>query len=148
MTEPQATPEAILGDQFWAQPETALTEEFSFIYAQVLAVFRDEVRERSGAAIDLLLVERMAFMYAYLRQREAEPRANLSDRTRREMNKDWLDLATSMKKMWVAEDKDNTAEVVLKKVDKAIFNAVKDLPEAQGRNVQEALAHSLEAVGL
>jgi predicted transcriptional regulator len=148
MTELVPTTEETLGDQFWAQPDTALTDEFRFIYAQVLAVFRVEVTERGGSAIDLLLVERMAFMYAYLRQREAEPRANLSDRTRREMNKDWLDLATSMKKMWNAEDKDSTAEVVLKKVDKAIHNAVKDLPERQGREVREALAHSLEAVGL
>jgi predicted transcriptional regulator len=148
MTELVPTPEETLGDEFWTQPDTALTEEFRFIYAQVLGVFRAEVRERGGSAIDFLLVERMAFMYAYLRQREAEPRANLADRTRREMNKDWIDLASNMKKMWNAEDKDSTAEVVLKKVDKAIFNAIKDLPERQGRAVQEALAQSLEAVGL
>jgi hypothetical protein len=137
-----------LGDNFWAQPEAALNEEFRFIYAQVLGVFRAEVAERGGSAIDLLLVERMAFMYAYLRQRESEPRVNLTDRTRREMNKDWLDLATSMKKMWNLEDRDNADEIILKKVEKAVTKAFKDMPESQGRAAQEAMVNALAEVGV
>lgn len=147
------TAEEILGEEFWTQPDGVLSTEFNLIYAQVLSVLREEVRSRGGSSIDFLIVERMAFSYAYLRFREtqsadAENGNAITDRTRREMNKDWLDLATSMKKMWNSEDKENLGEAILKKVNKAIFEAVKELPEAQAREIQGRLAESFGSVGL
>lgn len=145
-----ATPEETLGQEFWTQPETLFggNEVFSLMYSTVLAVFREENRQRNGSAIDLLVAERIASMYVYLRFREADVDTPMTDRTRREMNKDVLDLLTQMKKLWLSEDRDNAAEAVMKKANGAILNALKDMPESEARAIQRALAESFEASGL
>lgn len=140
--------EETLGVEFWTQPENMFggNEVFSLMYATVLQVFRDENRTRSGSAIDLLIAERIAAMYVYLRYRESND--DLVDRTRREFNKDVLDLLTLMKKLWLTEDKGNEAEVILKKVNTAVSSVLRDMPESQARNLQRDLAESLAAQGL
>lgn len=142
------TPEEALGTEFWAQPEDVLSPEYGLIYAQVISILRREHDARGGSAVDLLLIERMAFMYSYLRMREAFTEDAMTDRTRREMNKDWIDLAANMRKMWSAEDKDSTADKILQKVDKAVQVALKDLAADEGRKVQKALAEAFENSGL
>lgn len=140
------TTEETLGQEFWTQPDGVLNEVFNLMYSQSLQVLREEVRERKGSGVDYMIVERLAFMYAYLRQRESE--GDMTDRNRREMLKDWLELATSMKKLWTAEDKDNQSENLLKKVNKAILDAVKDMPAGQSVELQRALAESFASQGL
>lgn len=138
--------ESTLGQEFWTQPEGVLNEVFNLMYSQSLQVLREEVRERGGSGVDYMLVERMAFMYAYLRQRETD--RDMTDRNRREMLKDWLELATSMKKLWHTEDKDNQSENLLKKVNKAVLDAVKSMPAGQSADVQRALMESFASQGL
>lgn len=141
-----ATTEETLGAEFWVQPDTALDETFRLMYSQLLQVFREEVRERDGGALDYMIVERLAFMYVFLRMREAD--SEMTDRNRRELQKDWLELATSMKKLWTAEDKENASENLLKKVNKAVLEVVKDLPANQSIQIQQALAESFASQGL
>ena len=138
-----------LGDEFWRQPQEALDETFNFMYSQAIAILRTEVRERGGSLTDFMLAERIAFLYAYLRQRESGiGDGDFSDRTRREMNKDWRELATSMKKLWNGEDNANRAEIVLKKVNTAIQEAMKDMPVTQAAALSSALTDSFEKQGL
>lgn len=149
MTAPeQSEKEEALGAEFWVQPVDALTPTFGFMYAQALAALRLEVRERSGSVIEFMLIERIAFMYAYLRQRESDSENDMTDRTRREMNKDWLEISMTLRKMWGSEDNKNAEEVILRKVNKAIFEATKELPADQAKELQNALAGGFEAVGL
>lgn len=138
--------EETLGQEFWTQPENVLSEVFNLMYSQSIQVLREEIRERNGGVVDYMLIERMAFIYAFMRQREAA--GDIADRNRREMLKDWLELAIQMKKLWSAEDRDNMADILLRKVNKAVFEAVKDLPTNQGAQVQHALAESFANQGL
>lgn len=149
MSAPTLSPtEEALGNDFFVQPAGVLEDVFGFIYAQALGALRDEVRSRQGTALEYMVVERIAFMYAYLRQREAEPESDLTDRTRREMNKDFLDISMALRKLWATDDSKNVEEAVLRKVNKAVFDGLKALPEAQAQEIQYALAGSFEAAGL
>lgn len=140
------TPEEVLGTEFWSQPEDVLVDPtYNLIYSQVMSVLRTEHTQRGGSVIDLLLIERMAFMYAYLRMREANIEGAMTDRTRREMNKDWLDLATAMKKLWNTEDNSDAEVKILQKVDKAINSALTDFAEPEARKIKESLYESFEA---
>lgn len=150
----QSDTEEALGVEFWTQPEHALDEVHQFIYAQALSALRGEVRERDGGILDYMIVERFAFSYAILRMREAGVTAGgdeaqpLTDRTRREMNKDWLEFTLALKKIWNSEDKVDQSELVLKRVNAAVNSALKDMPETQARIVQNALVESFAAHGV
>lgn len=139
--------EDILGAEFWTQPAGVLSETFSFMCAQLASVLRDERRHLGEIPVaDIVLIERFSFGYAFLRQREASIEDNaMTDRTRREMNKDIIEMLLMLKKSWHAEDKDSAQDTILKKVNKAILNAVKDMPDAEGRRLQSILAESFAA---
>ncbi len=139
--------EEVLGNEFWSQPD-ALRPEFSFIYIQFCQALREEVRERGGSALEYAIVERLAFSYAYLRQRESDGMEEFSDRNRREMNKDFLETTMALRKMWGVEDTKNATESVLRKVNKAIADAMKDMPLEEAQQLQGLLANSFEASGL
>ena len=137
-----------LGAEFWVQPSSALKEEYNFIYANALAEFRTAVRDRGGSVFDYILAERLAFNYAILRQREADQEQELTDRTRRELNKDLIEFTLALKKIWNSEDRVDQAEAVLKKVDKAVWEAIKELPADVGEQLQKRLAKTYAEVGL
>lgn len=137
-----------LGAGFWVQPETAIAQAFSAVYSNFAEALRQEVRERGGSAIEFALAERLAANYAILRQREADDTNPITDRTRREMNKDFIEFSLALKKIWAAEDKADQSAIFLKKLDKAVFDAVQGLPEDQRKTVQLALADSFDAAGL
>lgn len=140
-----------LGQEFWTQPQETLSEAMQLIYSNLVAIFRDEISQRGGELVDLMLAERAAFIYSFIREREAETgpvRGLLNDRNRREMNKDLIDLLLTMKKLWSSEAKEGASEKVLAKVNKAIFSVIKELPESDGRKLQSELANAFEANGL
>ena len=150
LLETAPTAEDVLGTEFWVQPEDTLSPPFNLMYVQLSQVLRDEWRTRNGSVLDLPVIERMAYMYAYLRQRESGLRDDIpTDRTRREMNKDWIELAVAMKKMWASEDKDGGGrELVLKRVNEAVASALDGLPKERAAEVKRALAISFESHGV
>jgi hypothetical protein len=144
-----STPEEILGAEFWTQPEGLLDPEFSLMASLLASAFKDERRAQGPLTVeDIVLIERFSFCYSFLRQREARIEDSMADRTRREMNKDIIDLLIMMKKLWTAEDKENAQDVILRRVQKAVSEAVKDMPPAEGRRVQALLADSFQSSGL
>lgn len=143
----EQTADEQLGQEFWHQPQGSFSElpEYDFIYSQVVATLRNE-RGIQATAIDLLLIERLAKMYAYLRMREAFE--DMADRTRREMNKDWLDLALQLKKLWIADDKGEGGEKLLQRVNFAVKAAFEDMPPAYKERAYNKLMESFDRVGL
>lgn len=143
------TPQESLGSEFWVQPDDAWAGDphYSFIYSQVVNVLLAE-RGSLASGLDLMLIERLAKMYSYLRMREAFE--DMTDRTRRELNKDWIELAVSLKKLWAADDRGEGtgAEKLLTKVNVAIKNAIKDLPPGAGQRAYAAIVDSFEREGL
>lgn len=149
MTEatPHLTAEERLGAEFWTQPEQAIRQEaMQLIYGNLVAVFREEIRENGGGLVDLMIAERAAFMYAYNREREATP--GWSDRNRREMNKDLIDLLLTIKKLWGADQKNDAADKALAKAQKAIMSVLSELPESTGKQLQREFADAFEAHGI
>lgn len=143
--------EQALGADFFEQPRSALREPFSVIYASALNEFRKTVRNRDGNVFDYILAERLAFSYAILRQREAdtgEEEDRLTDRTRRELNKDMIEFTISLKKIWNSEDRTDQSEALLKKVDKAVVDAMKSIPKDQAEILQSVLAKEFVKVGI
>lgn len=140
-----------LGQEFWTQPEEALRNgALQLMYSNLVSVLRDEIASNHGSAVDLMIAERAAFMYAYMREREAMtgPGQGMSDRGRREMNKDLVDLLLVIKKLWSVDAKNDVADKVLAKVNKSLFTVLKDLPEETGKKLQRELADAFEANGL
>lgn len=143
-----------LGQEFWTQPSNTLSEPMQLIYRNLVSVLREEIASLSnGGAVDFMVAERVAWMYSFMRERESQTgqgkgMSSLNDRNRREMNKDLIDLLLTIKKLWAADAKDDMAERVLTKVNKAIFSVIKDLPESDGRKLQSELADAFEANGL
>lgn len=148
--ETNQTVDEKLGQEFWTQPEGALSEPMQLIYGNLVAAFREEIALNHGTIVDLMVAERASWMYSFMREREAgrNGMSPLNDRNRREMNKDLIDLLLTMKKLWSADAKEDAAERVLAKVNKAIFSVIKDLPESDGRKLQSELADAFEANGL
>lgn len=149
MTEPadNLTAEERLGNEFWTQPETALrAEAMQLIYGNLISVFREEIRESGGGLVDLMIAERAAFMYAYNREREMAP--GWSDRSRREMNKDLIDLLLTIKKLWASDAKNDAGERALGKAQKAIMSVLNDLPEETAKTLQREFADAFEANGI
>lgn len=148
MTEPtNLTAEERIGNEFWTQPETALRQEaMQLIYSNLVSVFREEIRENGGGLVDLMIAERAAFMYAYNREREMLP--NWSDRSRREMNKDLIDLLLTVKKLWSTDAKNDAADRALAKAQKAIVSVLNDMPEEVGKKLQREFADAFEAHGI
>lgn len=141
------TAEEQLGVEFWEQPEGAFaTPEYDFIYTQVVSAMRSE-RGIQASSIDLLLIERFAKMYAYQRMREAFD--DLNDKTRREMNKDVVELALQLKKLWASDDKGEGGEKLLQRVNEAVKDACQNrLAPTIGQKAYVALMESFDEVGL
>lgn len=143
----QSPVEEALGAEFWSATQGALEPEFDLIRTLAATALRAEVRDRTGSALDFMLIERLAFMYAYLRQAEATEGTSIT--ALRSLQKDWLDLATNMKKIWNAEVKDNQQEILLKKVDKSIGTVFEQLPDTpEYRNIKKMFAESFQANGV
>lgn len=147
-----ASLEETLGEEFFTQPQNVITNTaIQLMYSNLVQVFKEEITERGGSVLDIMLGERAAFLYAYQRNLESDPESwerSAPARTRREMTKDLIDLLTNIKKLWMSEDRNDGGERVLAKVNKAIFDAIKEMPEEQGKALQRDLAASFEANGL
>lgn len=149
MTEPSThlTAEERIGNEFWTQPETALRDAaMQLIYSNLISVFREEIRENGGGIVDLMIAERASFMYAYNREREMSP--NWSDRSRREMNKDLIDLLLTIKKLWATDAKNDAADRALAKAQKAIVSVLNEMPEEVGKKLQREFADAFEQHGI
>lgn len=139
--------EQILGNEFWTQPEGVLREAFALMYSQILQAYREELSQRTASIMDYQLVERVAFTYAFLRQREADADNLITDRNRREMMKDWTELCIQLKKLWNLEDKEAQSEVMMKKLDKIISPILDDLPDTpENRSLKKQFALGLESL--
>lgn len=149
--ELEQTADERLGQEFWTQPEAAFRNEaMQLIYGNLVAVLRDEVTQSHGSVIDLMISERAAFMYSYMRDREARtgPGEGMADRNRREMNKDLIDLLLTIKKLWIADTTKDAGERVLAKVNKAIFEVLNDLPVDTGNKLKQELAYTFDKHGI
>ena len=143
-------PEEALGPEFWAQPEDVLETTFSLIYAQVAAVLRDEYRDRGGTALDLLIIERLASIYARLRMQEAGigVEEEVSTKERRETNKEFIDFALSIKKLWATQDAAYSGEIIKRKLNAAIKDAFSKMSSEDATKLQKVLAESFAEQGV
>ena len=145
MTKDGVAPDA-MPDGFWALSETALKKEtaLQFMGTDISARLRAE--NPSADMLEMMLVERVAFFYVYMRQQECAEFFVPGPRYKEILNS-WTGLAAELRKCRTMS-LETMKDAILLAVSSAIAQAVQDLPEDQRTLIGERIAASFEEAGL
>lgn len=136
-----------MSDEFFAQPEKPLGDEsHQLIYAEVVSRLREE--NPQGDTLELMLIERIAFLYVYIRVKEATG-SFAHDRSYKETNALLIDLMRDLRKTKSsAVQAEEIRDAIIETVHEALAVSIKKLPGDLSKDFQEALANEFEVRNL
>jgi len=133
---------------FWAQNFEALGIDMHLqvIYSEVTARLREE--NTDADTLELMLIERVALLYVYIRHKE-ETQAFETSRAYKEMFQLWVAMAADLRKQRMHEENLQVLrDQILTSVQHAVMGAVKTFPPEIKQEVQERLLDELETLQL
>lgn len=133
---------------FWAQNFEALGIDIplQMIYQEVVSRLKDENPEAD--TLELMLIERVALLYVFIRHKEAT-NAFENSRAYKEIFQLWATMAADLRKQrQAAESLQVLRDQILNSVQHAVMTAVKGMPLEVKKEVQERLLAELESVDL
>lgn len=133
---------------FWAQNFEALgiDEPLQLIYSEVIARLKSE--NTDADTLELMLIERVALLYVFIRHKEAI-NAFENSRAYKEIFQLWATMAADLRKQRMqAESVAFVREQILTSVQHAVMTAVKGMPAEIKKEIQDRLLGELESVGL
>lgn len=136
-----------LSDEFFAQPEKPLGDEaHQLIYAEVVARLREE--NPDADTLELMLIERTAFLYVHIRVKE-QLGSFAHDRSYKETNALLVDLMRDLRKQKSsAQTAEQIRDSIIETVHEALAASVKKLPPEYAKSFQESLADEFEVRSL
>lgn len=146
-----------LPEEFWDQGEHALPEAGRAVYELILGELRRDVERTPGfGVVEMLLAERVAFLYSHIRGREAAAPTDdgegnqhgfAHDRAYKETLQLWRDMALSLRKAGAEErDDEEIRKHVLEAVTRTISSVLETFPEDEATALRERFAMAFEEV--
>jgi hypothetical protein len=126
---PSEAPLPPLPPTFWAAPEGALGDDptFSLIHAEVVSRLKAEIL--MDDTLEMMLVERVAFLYCHIRYKESK-KLFAHDRAYKETLQLWTGLAADLRKFRAAgAGVEAVRDQIFASMERATAAAVKTLPK-------------------
>lgn len=124
--------------EFWNLDAFNEREHLRDIHAMVVERLQNEAPDAD--TLELMLMERVSFLYIFMRAREAADEEPNFDRTYKEMMALWVSMAADLRKQRLrAEETSSIRMMIVSEVSKALKEALKDVDPVIANSVQTKL---------